>query len=93
MTKATKAYFQKTAQRSRRGPTIPTPVSPATEITDAGGMAELFGVRKGTLYNLIGSVPELRDASISLAREGQQRGKRLYFTEPFRRYFAARRQS
>jgi len=56
-------------------------------------MAELFGVRKGTLYNLIGSVPELRDASISLAREGQQRGKRLYFTEPFRRYFAARRES
>jgi hypothetical protein len=71
--------------------TKPLQVSEATEVTDATGMNTIFGLRKGTLYNLLAEVPELRDATISLARDGRQRGKRLFVVGEFRKFLNARR--
>jgi hypothetical protein len=88
-----KIYSKKLGRESKRGPTAPAPVSPVMEITDAGGMNQLFTLRKGTLYNLCENVPELKNATFSLAREGQKRGKRLFLVEPFRRYFQSNRES
>jgi hypothetical protein len=65
-------------------------VSPLTEWTDFHGMLMLFGVRRSTLYHLVDTEPELKDASISLKGKDEKRGKRLFNVPKFRRFLESR---
>ena len=77
-------------KEENKRPTTPLPVGAFTEWTDVGGLAQLFGLRKGTAYGLINNEPALADASISLKKPGESRGKRLFNVAKFRAYLESK---
>ena len=58
-------------------------VSPATEFTDYHGVLALFGLRRSTAYHLYrqGLIQ-----AVSLAENGERRGKRLFHVPSVRAY-------
>jgi hypothetical protein len=65
-------------------------VGPETEWTDWLGIQLLFGLRRSTLYHVVNTLPELKNASVSLKGPGEERGKRLFHVPSVRAYLNSR---
>jgi hypothetical protein len=77
------------AKRKPRGPATVI-VGPETEYTDFHGLLKLFGIRRSLANHL---VEEGFIESVSLAEEGEKRGKRLFYVPSARQYLNSKREN
>jgi hypothetical protein len=81
---------RKTDTKKRPRSPSATLVAPVTEWTDFHGILLLFGLRRSTAYHLVETEPMLKGASISLKRENEVRGKRLFNVAKFRAFIESK---